>query len=224
MRLSTRIEILTKLKEGSLTRGKAHEGLADDRWLDAIHQAAHAVVIVWLGGWLRGVEFEGVGYGERDRTEYCFRADRYTEETHVCIAWVGWLSEMRYVGEKDVRHPDEDLIAAIEAVRDDRNAPRPSELADDETALLRILSRRPDASDVEIIRLYRRYENLATGILEEPGIWDAILAVANKLTREGVLTCDDVAECLEEHVFADVAFLGFTECRRALGSKTATRS
>ncbi len=173
----------------------------DQRRHAAFHEAAHAVIGYYFGWWLNE---EGVEIDERQYTGLRCEQRTWTERASVCVSLAGWGAEMRLAPDLARPFPDEELLACLEDLRWWGH----SDLQGDEADVFeRLMETRPDASDEDLMALYRGYEAETAALLARPAVWASVQRVADALLERGRLTDAEVVEMLgaevEDGVFAE---------------------
>ena len=154
------------------------------RWHSAYHEAAHAVIAYHFGWW---VNHEDV---EIDDRQYCGLRRRVlddTEQAAVCVSLAGWGAEMRLAPDLATSKSDDDLIFWLRDVR--RGNPDES---DDADVFQRLMQTRPNASNEDLLAVYRSYEAETATLLSRADVWESIERVAHALLESGKLSGEQV--------------------------------
>lgn len=146
----------------------------DQRVASAWHEAGHAVMALYLGGW---IDAGGVEIDERQNCSCTFVAGLdalASERVTVLSCLAGWRSEHLW-------HEGEILDA---------------HLGDDARALSAMRETRPEATEDELMQRYADYAKQCDTILRKPEVWDAVERIAEKLIECGRLSMADVVEAI----------------------------
>jgi hypothetical protein len=163
----------------------------DQRVHDAYHEAGHTVMGYYFG-WFLNPE----GVVEIGDQPYCdLRSYRWdnAEFKSVSVCLAGWGAEMRIAPHLALPREADHLADLIFDVRYEGGD---FDDTDDGKVLARLLQTRPDASDDDLITVYRSYEAQTASILRQSDVWSSIERVANALLQHGKLSHDDVVDLI----------------------------
>jgi hypothetical protein len=162
----------------------------------AYHEAGHAVVAYQIKWWVRYVEIEGVGQGQRDYTAVSLAPYDNNLWRQVKNKCAGHLSGWKYDNQGEQFRTDRYLKEELDSYRYDEVEDE-NELGDAMGSLALILQENPAWTDNQIFAEFRIHEYECWELIEEPNVWQGIEKVATALLEEGKLLQEEVESLLE---------------------------
>lgn len=146
---------------------------------EALHEAGHAVVTLWLGG--------GVEHVQIDAPAHCHGNGHLGREAGIVVSLAGRIAE-RWAHRIVVLAYDDELVPWLEMVRCPGGG-----FCDECKALRGCVILAEHGPNDEVLRVFRALEQRAVELVQRRDIWRAINAIADQLMTRGKLSGAEVA-------------------------------
>jgi hypothetical protein len=148
----------------------------------AYHEAGHAVMALWHG-WQISPEDVEIDAREYTGTR-CLVCQRNLEGPWTIICLAGWLSEHKWHRRgPSSQYPEFDDLEGL--INDVRFGHEEDSEGDEGDVIRHLLELHPHATDADLMRLYRQYEQRTAELLNVPFVWFAIERFATELLKRG---------------------------------------